>query len=812
MTDANNHTTSYGYDVLNRLSVVTAPDANPPTNGGLISYGYDAVGNLSTRTDANNHTTSATFDGDHRLVAMTSPLGQQWSYGYDADGNRLQVVTAIGNATPAGGDGTITSTHDTLDRLVATDYSDATPDVQFTYDRGGRRASMVDGAGTQTYSYDTAGRLIGIGRGATSWSYGYDADGNVTSRTYPDGTAVAQTYDNEQRLAGVTSTPPGGGSGPAATYRYDAAGNLTARTLPAANGYVESRSYDNAGRLLQVSNGKGTSILSRFALTLDPVGNPLVVATTRGSTTSSEAYAYDSADRLVKDCIAVSSCTGALQTNTYTYDPVGNRLSLAKVGGANPTTTAYGYNAADQLTQTTSGTTTARYTYDADGNETKAGVRTLSYDLADRLASTTSGTTTDAYSYDGDDNRLTASVNGTVSDRYTWDLNNGLPQLAREDQGNGTLLRRYVSGLSTIGLTTPAGDFYYHYDNLGSVTELTDAAGNKQWKYVYDPYGGQSANTRVSPTAPANPLSFAGQYLDADTGLLYLRARQYDTKTGRFTATDPYRVPVGQPSVSAYAYVFDRPTIFVDPAGEWPHPPRWLSTAVSLGVAASAAAPGAIVTPAGLHLATHPWELVTTPAAAAGQAYYGAGGGLDGTLLAIDAVNPAAGIRDTYRHGVDACYAGNRAECVRDLVSGTLQSALLACPAALAGRGATVLEAAEGGASAPLNEAFHYTSSDFAGSIEQNGLRPGGYATPTGSLSPLQAQLELSLPPTRALPGGIVRIDVAGLRSAGYEIPSVTRVSGTVTGAGGRVYTMPGGGYEMNFPYAIPPEFLKVVR
>lgn len=46
---------------------------------------------------------------------------------------------------------------------------------------------------------------------------------------------------------------------------------------------------------------------------------------------------------------------------------------------------------------------------------------------------------------------------------------------------------------------------------------------------------------------------------------------------------------------------------------------------------------------------------------------------------------------------------------------------------------------------------------------------------------------------------------------AGYDIPQVTRASGTVTGAGGRVYTTPGGGYEMKFPYAVPPEFVRVV-
>jgi hypothetical protein len=49
----------------------------------------------------------------------------------------------------------------------------------------------------------------------------------------------------------------------------------------------------------------------------------------------------------------------------------------------------------------------------------------------------------------------------------------------------------------------------------------------------------------------------------------------------------------------------------------------------------------------------------------------------------------------------------------------------------------------------------------------------------------------------------VIRVDVEGLRAAGYDIPGVSQV--------GRSFNMPGGGYEMQFPYPIPPEFLKVV-
>lgn len=106
-------------------------------------------------------------------------------------------------------------------------------------------------------------------------------------------------------------------------------------------------------------------------------------------------------------------------------------------------------------------------------------------------------------------------------------------------------------------------------------------------------------------------------------------------------------------------------------------------------------------------------------------------------------------------------------------------------------------------AAAPASEAFSYTFSKYLSSITKNGLRQGSYATRSGTLSPLQAQIELALPANRGLPDALVRIDLAGMRAAGYEIPGVTRVSSR--------FGLPGGGYEMQFPYPIPPQFLTVV-
>ena len=89
-------------------------------------------------------------------------------------------------------------------------------------------------------------------------------------------------------------------------------------------------------------------------------------------------------------------------------------------------------------------------------------------------------------------------------------------------------------------MQTPTATYFYHLDPQGSVSELSDATGNIVASYTYDGYGNVTTNGSF---AAANPLLYKGQYLDSDTGLYNMRARQYDPTTGRFTQRDwcPWR-------------------------------------------------------------------------------------------------------------------------------------------------------------------------------------------------------------------------------------------------------------------------------
>ncbi len=546
VTDANTHATAYTYDAVNRLKTVTAPDL------GVTTHTYDLAGNLTQRQDARNNVTSYGYDVDNRRTSVTNPLSKLWATTYDPAGNVLTTVDANGNATPTGGDGTTTYNHDRAGRLTGIDYSDTTPDVTYTYDAAGNRLSMADDSGTESRTYDPVNRLASVTRGTDTFSYAYDLAGNLTSRTYPGSVVTAYTYDVDDRLATAVNASL------TTSYAYDPAGNLLSTTLPSANGYIETRVYDPSGRLTEVTNQKGASLLSRFAIARDPVSNPTSVDRT-GALVQAQTYTYDVNDRISTVCFAASCTPTSPDRIAWTYDLVGNRLSETRLSG----TTSSTYNAGDQLL--TAGSTS--YTYDSNGNELSAGSRTFSYDLGNRLKTTTQGNTTTTYAYDGDGVRLQASTgtHANMKTNFLWDVSHPLPQVALERDGAGALQRQYVYGLRRIRQSAGTQS-YYHYDGLGSVANLTSSSGATQWTWSYEPFGSIRTETKASGNQPDNFLKFTGEYLDP-TGLYHLRARQYDPAIGRFLRLDPAEPSEADPTVSAYTYVANRPTVLVDPRG-----------------------------------------------------------------------------------------------------------------------------------------------------------------------------------------------------------------------------------------------------
>jgi RHS repeat-associated protein len=120
--------------------------------------------------------------------------------------------------------------------------------------------------------------------------------------------------------------------------------------------------------------------------------------------------------------------------------------------------------------------------------------------------------------------------------------------------------------------TTEWLNFFYHFNQLGSVMSITDYEGDVIERYVYDVYGeptiynksDSEVTSQVSPLG--NPFMFTGREWDGNyiIGLYHYRARAYNPSSGRFLQRD--RVPKMNP----YVYVRNRPTRLVDPNGQQP--------------------------------------------------------------------------------------------------------------------------------------------------------------------------------------------------------------------------------------------------
>ena len=269
-------------------------------------------------------------------------------------------------------------------------------------------------------------------------------------------------------------------------------------------------------------------------------------------------------------------------------------------------TTTYGYDAANRLASAVSPSANYQYSYDADGNRLSATVNGVvtnaSYNAADEL--TQYGTT--AFSSDANGNLLTTSsalaltynpkdqtsAAGSTSFNYlgagqtrrlaaggTSFQNNLLGLGAQTDPTGITYFTRTPDG-QLISERAPGGSYYYLTDAIGSTFALTDATGATVDSYSYDPYG----KTVTSTGTIANPYRFAGEYLDTTSGLYKIGARYYDTATGRWTQRDPIDDPTDTHGWNPYDYAGDDPINMVDPSGAFgiPNPLPWVSREASM--------------------------------------------------------------------------------------------------------------------------------------------------------------------------------------------------------------------------------------
>ena len=131
--------------------------------------------------------------------------------------------------------------------------------------------------------------------------------------------------------------------------------------------------------------------------------------------------------------------------------------------------------------------------------------------------------------------------------------------ITAETNKDGELKSREVRGYGLVKKEINNEQYYYHQNEHGDITHLTNTDSEIENYYQYDVFG----NIREQQENVENVFKYAGEQLDNETQQYYLRARFYNPVIARFTQEDVYRGD----GLNLYVYVVNNPLLWTDPSG-----------------------------------------------------------------------------------------------------------------------------------------------------------------------------------------------------------------------------------------------------
>ena len=336
--DAMNQSTHTVYDL--RGNVVKQYGATYP-----VWYEYDVHGRMiKIATTRNTTLDPATVDSledpsldvtqwnydpaTGLLVQKLYDDGKGPSYTYSPDGKLATRTWARGVVTEYG--------YDALGSLLSVNYSDATPDVTYTYDRIGRQLSAIAaGVSTNLFTYSTNTlELIAEVQNGVVINRSRDAFGRASGIALESDYDVGYGYDTFGRFAQVSNFQF------QVSYSYLSGSSLVSG-MTASSGHAWTRSYEPQRNLITaVTNSFNGNFIFAVDYANDEIGRrtarldsqPAGVAITN-------VFGYN---------VRSEVTTAAMGTNAYGYvfDPIGNRI----VSTNNADGTAYAANELNQYT------------------------------------------------------------------------------------------------------------------------------------------------------------------------------------------------------------------------------------------------------------------------------------------------------------------------------------------------------------------------------------------------------------------------------------------------------------------------------
>jgi len=317
-------TTTYAYNAVyssgtaitggGRLYTITVPIASTTAT---VTYGYDAVGRVTSRTIDSGNSVSTTFDALGRVTHVTNaltPTSQDFTYAYVDETNRLSSVTYPSSTGLSTSYSYFGNTGDQRLETIQNFKSSGSTNVSkfdYTYNAGGTIATWTTKADAatsivNTLSYDGADQLtdaVQSGGGSASNAYAYDPAGNRLAETTGSGTTAGQfnklnqltaisSSTTSQTVAGHTSATITSATVDALPATITSGTNFSATVpLPSGTNIISVATQDSSGDTEQQQFSTVTSGSSPTTLAYDVNGN-----TTTDE--SGNTYKWDALNRL----------------------------------------------------------------------------------------------------------------------------------------------------------------------------------------------------------------------------------------------------------------------------------------------------------------------------------------------------------------------------------------------------------------------------------------------------------------------------------------------------------------------------------
>lgn len=505
-------------------------------------YNYDLAGNLSEKivtrpASGDISRINYSYNGLNKLISIVSSGYKHnisKTLNYDDSSNLLEIIQ---NGVKVG------FQYDKINRpIVAQTFGDTSGNVKqpasvlkYTYTPGGQVRSMKDANDLELVGYEFDANFYPnlIRSGKHLITLDNDSLGRKTKITYPNNVETTFTFDNYNRLDEMEATKVG-----SRKYLYDELSNISRiKTESGQFDYAYDQNSSLIGAYYKGSEGINDEKFiwdasgNRLNGTKDPVQNPI-----KPRPLIINNGLFEEAEPMTSNGVGRFS---------FIYDMHGNVIK--KFDNEANIFYVFEYDADNKLVyaekfKNDSLELSAKYSYDGLGRRIEKEV--------------TKGSTISrkSYIYNGDNILLEYNTSGTTPDESAKYIGSG----AIDDN------------LMTI---RNGKGYFYHKDHLGSISAITNEAGEIVQSSHYSSFGKilsiKDKERRNLGVAKAldQPFYYTGREWDSEIELYYYRARSYDPVSARFIQIDPIGLVAGDTNL--YRYVFNNPINLRDPSGKF---------------------------------------------------------------------------------------------------------------------------------------------------------------------------------------------------------------------------------------------------